>query len=155
MKLVKTSQMSYADAAKLLDKRLKEMKGAQNMPDIKQAEVYNHLDVSAAINVQHPGIRIDNDSEIQHNVPGAAFEIYKKSVKSGDGVWSPFKRLVFFGKFKIVKQADRSSTIVPVYDPGANKLSIFNTVITISGGQDLVERATSTINFSSVPQMFD
>ena len=155
MKLVKTSQMSYADAAKLLDKRLKEMKGAQNMPDIKQAEVYNHLDVSAAINVQHPGIRIDNDSEIQHNVPGAAFEIYKKSVKSGDGVWSPFKRLVFFGKFNIVKQADHTSTIVPVYDSGANKLSIFNAVITISGGQDLVEQATGTINFSSVPQMFD
>lgn len=155
MKLVMAKKMTMDDASKKTNAKSTALQGNTPVPDIKQAEVYNHLDVLAKVNITSGDIRLDRNPEIQHNVPGAAFELYKRSVKDGDGYWSPFVKYVFFGKFNIVKNGNTITSITPVYGTGHNKLTIYNTMITVKGGQDLVDQAMNTINFGAVPAILN
>jgi hypothetical protein len=154
MKLVMAKKISSAEASKQVNANTDALKNTsqQGMPDIHQAEVYAHLDVAAKVNMQQSDIRTDG-GQLEQTVTGAAFELYKSSVKDGDGNWSPFVRYVGFGKFNIIKVGNQVKSIVPVYPPGANKLTLFNVVIEIKGGKDLIDTATRTINFAALPAM--
>lgn len=142
-------------------KRMNELSAQANagQPDLKQAEVYHHLDIKAVVNatsyygVNAGGRAYPASAVVQHNIPGAEFEIYTPSVKDSDGSWSPFKLEVFFGKFNIVRVGNQIKAINPVIPPGVNKLTILNTVISMAGGKDLVDAASHGMDFSSVPAM--
>jgi hypothetical protein len=154
-KLVVAKKMSSEEANRQVNAATKAISDSQKgVPDIHQAEVYAHLDVVAKVNVTYVGIKTEG-GQLQHNIAGAAFELYKPSVKDGDGNWSPFARYVGFGKFNIVKQGNVVKSIAPVYDTGANKLNLLNVIIEIKGGKELVETATSTINFAVVPALLN
>ncbi|WP_295794784.1 hypothetical protein [Mucilaginibacter sp.] len=153
-KLVIAKKMSSEEANRQVNAATKAINDSQTgVPDIHQAEVYAHLDVSARVNAQYADPQFYG--QLQHNVPGAAFEIYRPSVKYSDGNWSPFIKYIGFGKFNIVKAGDQVKSIAPVVTPGTNKLALFNVVIEIRGGKDLVETATSTINFAAVPALLN
>jgi hypothetical protein len=153
-KLVIAKKMSSEEANRQVNAATKAINDSQKgVPDIHQAEVYAHLDVSARVNQQYADPQFYG--QLQHNVPGAAFEVYRPSVKYSDGNWSPFVKYIGFGKFNIVKTGDQVKSIAPVVAPGTNKLALFNIVIEIRGGKDLVETATSTINFAAIPAMFN
>jgi len=153
-KLVIAKKLSQDEATRQVNAATKAINNSQkDVPDIHQAEVYAHLDVSAIVNAQHVDARMNG--QLQHNVAGAAFEVYKPSVKDGDGDWSPFTRYVGFGKFNIVKVGDQVKSITPVIEPGANKLTLYNVIIEIKGGKPLIDNATSTINFAVIPAMFN
>lgn len=155
LKLVAAKKLSNDEASKQINEKTKSMRGVDNTPDIHQAEVYSHLDVSAAVNIHDWWVSDMANAEIQHNVTGAAFEVYRPSMKDGDGNWVPFIKVVFYGKFNIVKTGNHISKIAAVTDPSTNKLTLFNAMIKISGGQGLVDQAMGIINFNSVPAMFD
>jgi len=154
-KLVIAKKMSSEEANRQVNAATKAINDSQKgVPDIHQAEVYAHLDVIAKVNVSAGEIRAEG-GQLQQTVAGAAFELYKPSVKDGDGNWSPFVRYVGFGKFNIIKQGGQVKSIVPVYEPNANKLTLFNVIIEIKGGKDLIDTATGTINFAAVPAMLN
>ncbi|MES2108691.1 MAG: hypothetical protein V4577_08090 [Bacteroidota bacterium] len=154
-KLVIAKKMTSEEANKQASAAMKSLENSQKGgPDIHQAEVYAHLDVYAKVNAQQSDVRTVG-GQLQHNVAGSAFELYKPSVKDGDGNWSPFTLYIGFGKFNIVKQDDQVRSIVPVYDPNAGKLALANVIIEIRGGKELVETATRTINFATIPAMFN
>ncbi|WP_428330567.1 hypothetical protein [Mucilaginibacter sp.] len=155
MKLVIARKITMDDATKKINARMTALQGGKPQADIKQAEVYNHLDVLAKVNVIGGDIYLDKTAEIQHNVPGAAFEIYKRSIRYDDGTWTPFVKYIFFGKFNIVRNGNTITAVTPVYGAGGNKLTIYNAVITVKGGKELVDQAMNTINFSAVPAMLN
>lgn len=154
-KLVIAKKMSSEEANRQVNAATKAINDSQKgVPDIHQAEVYAHLDVSAKVNVQQGNIRADG-AQLEQPAAGATFVCYKPSVKDGDGNWSPFIRYIGFGKFNIIKVGNQVKSIVPVYPQGANKLTLFNVIVEIRGGKELIDTATGTINFAAIPAMLN
>ncbi|MBA2250211.1 MAG: hypothetical protein H0W12_08465, partial [Chitinophagaceae bacterium] len=126
--------------------------------DIKKMEAENNLYISFIFNSSNntDGYLKLADKEktiVQHNIKGSAFEIYSPMMKDNDGSWLPNRMGIYFGKFttpvpgKVGAGWDAEATTA-VYPPNGNKLTIYNIIIKMEGGKDLIDKAIANIDFS-------
>lgn len=130
-------------------------------PDIKKDNMGSKLEIRVLINALHRGDAQSRITDsyyrpiIMHKIPGAAFEVDAPAVKDGDGTWLPNRHFIFFGKFNVVNSTTGIKSITPIYSATVNKLTVFNVVIMVEGGRDMVDKAIKNIDLSAIPPLID
>ncbi len=126
-------------------------------PDIKKLEVENNLYIYVYLNPDNTTLTDvkladKNNTAVQHKIKGAAFEIFSGQVKDTDDSWLANRYNIYFGKYttpvagKAGAGFDALNTKA-IYPVNGNKLSVYNIVIKIEGGRDLIDKAIANINF--------
>ncbi|MDN3582451.1 hypothetical protein [Mucilaginibacter flavus] len=157
--LFKAGKITADELNKTLNARSKQLQGP--MPDYKKMEADYKLKVSVIINAQHPetagrGVTgSDYAAVIKHTIPDAVFDVHVAEFKDSDGTWIPNKLYIYYGQFTIVPGNGSIKSITPVYAPAINKLSIFNIIVKIEGGNDLITKALANIDLTSLPTLLD
>ncbi len=131
--------------------------------DFKWMDMNSNLIIEVIINPNHTLeslVNAEHGSTVTatNKVPGAAFEITTSAYKDGDGEWNPNKCEIYIGKFTkpiLGKSLDgrQAEVTKPIVKPGANKLGIYNVVIRMKGGKDLIDQALTTINYSALQEL--
>jgi|GEM_PF-2827068 len=99
-----------------------------------------------------------NKTIVQHNISGAAFEIFSPSAKDDDGTYMLNKKFIYFGKFttpvngKSTGGFDAKVTKA-IYPENGNKLSVYNIIIRLEGSADMIEKAVANINFEALEKL--
>lgn len=154
-------------AAKKIDQKQyeKEMAGlqanlTQGQPDLKKAEVEHHLYIKILINPDDKESMLvklvdKNKVSVQHNINGAAFEIFSPQNKDGSSDWIANRLNIYFGKYtapalgKSGGGFDAEITNA-IYPANTNKLWVYNVIIRMEGAKDLIDKAIANIDFSTI-----
>lgn len=131
--------------------------------DIKKLEAENNLYIHVIINSSNNDdgyLKLADKAKtvVQHNIKGSAFEIYSPMIKDNDGSWLPNRMGIYFGKFtppvpgKVGAGWDAEATTA-VYPPNGNKLTIYNIIIKMEGGKDLIDKAIANIDFTALQEL--
>ena len=132
-------------------------------PDLKKEEIDHSLNISVFLNPDNAEsmlMKVSDRSKtvVQHNIKGAAFEIYSPMMKDNDGSWLSNKMFVYFGKFS-TPVAGKSGggfdaeTTKAIYPLNANKLSVYSIIIRLEGSKDLIDKAIANIDFDSLQSL--
>jgi hypothetical protein len=131
-------------------------------PDLKKMEVEDNLYLTVSVNptsMDESNLRLTDKSKtlVQHNVKGAVYEIFCPQKKDDDGNWTGNKEAVYLGKFLppvITKSGyDDIANTKAVYPPNANKLSVFDIIIKMEGGRDMIDKALANIDFNALLEL--
>lgn len=136
---------------------------AGNSPDIKKLEAENNLYLTIIFNPDNKTetdlkLADKNKTVITHNVKGAAFEIFSPIAKDGDGDWVNSRQGIYFGKFSAPANANNGvgfdvKTTNAGYPANGNKLSVYDIIIKMEGGKDLMDRAIANIDFTALQNL--
>jgi hypothetical protein len=136
---------------------------SSNGPDIKKLEAENNLYVTVIFNPDNKtetDIKLadKNKTVVTHNIKGAAFEIFSPIKKDDDGSWINSRQAIYFGKFSAPANANNGvgfdvKTTNATYPANANKLSIYNIIIKMEGGKDLMDKAIANIDFTALQSL--
>ena len=90
---------------------------------------------------------------VQHNIKGAAFEIYSPQVKDSDGSWLGNRMSIYFGKFTAPVPGKSgggfdAEITQALYPANGNKLTIYNIIVKLDGGKPLMDKALANIDFT-------
>ena len=132
-------------------------------PDLKKLEAENNLYIIIIINATNKTqtdlkLADKNNTLVTHNIKGAAFEIFSPIVKDNDGSWLSSKEGIYFGKFTSPVSGNNGSgfdikTTTTTYPANANKLTIYNIIIKMQGGKDLIDKAIANIDFDALQSL--
>ena len=160
MKLYIAKKMSEADFEKF-SKSLADNPGM----DFKKAEIDHNLYLTVLINPNNREAMLLKMADkantlIQHNIKGSAFSIYSPAIKESDGDWITNKMYIYLGQFS--NPADGKSAggydakiVNAVYPVTGNKLTIYNIIIKLEGGEGLIDKAVANIDFSALLQLIN
>ncbi len=159
--LLKANKITAQQQQKIMLEAMQKMSTA--MPDIKQIEMEGGVKIKVIINTLYADeagrhvIGEDYRPVMRHTVPGSSFDIYVPAHHDGDGSWTPNKLYIYYGKFNVVNSglANGIKSITPVYAPNVNKLTVFNVMIMIEGGNDLIQKVLANIDLKNIPQLID
>jgi hypothetical protein len=162
-KLLKEGKITATQQQKIMIDVMQ--KASTNMPDLKQIEMLGGLKVKVIINslsAAEAGRGVTGEDYrpvVRHTIPGAAFDIYTPAFKQQEGSWSPNKVYIYYGSFNIGKSGlsggNGIKSITPAYAPTVNKLAVFNVILMVEGGNDLIEKALANIDLKYIPQLID
>ncbi|MFP5040915.1 hypothetical protein [Parasediminibacterium sp. JCM 36343] len=132
----------------------------QNAPDLKKLEAESNLYLTVIINPSNnteTELKLaDKDKTVvTHAINGAAFEIYSPIIKEDDGNWTKSRCAIYLGKFTNPLMGKSgggfdAETTNAVYPANANKLTVYNIIIKMEGGKDLMDKAVANIDFSAL-----
>ncbi|MEI9957112.1 MAG: hypothetical protein WDM90_12600 [Ferruginibacter sp.] len=132
-------------------------------PDMKKLEAENNLYITIIINATNKTetdlkLADKNNTVVTHNVKGAAFEIYSPMIKDNDGSWLNSREGIYFGKFTAPVSGNNGpgfniKSTTTTYPPNANKLSVYNIIIKMQGGKDLIDKAIANIDFNALQSL--
>jgi hypothetical protein len=155
-KLMEAKQITMEQYTKAVTAALTSI--STNSPDIKKLEAENNLYITIIFN---PDNRTETDLKladknktvITHHIKEAAFEIFSPLLKDNDGSWIKSRQAIYFGKFSSPVNAINGAgfnvkSTNATYPVNANKLSIYNIIIKMEGGKDLMDKAIANIDFS-------
>ena len=136
---------------------------AGNSPDIKKLEAENNLYLTIIFNPDNKTetdlkLADKNKTVVTHNIQGATFEIFSPIKKDDDGSWINSRQAIYFGKFSTPGNANNGvgfdvKTTNASYPANGNKLSIYNIIIKMEGGKDLMEKAIANIDFNALQEL--
>ena len=131
--------------------------------DLKKMEAEYNLYVHIIINANNATdsylkLADRGKTVIQHNITGSAFEVYSPLVKDGDGSWLASRMGIYFGKFTapaMNKPGDGYDTekTLAMYPADGNKLTIYNIIIKMEGGKELMDKAIANIDFTALQNL--
>lgn len=160
-KLAATKKITMEQYSKALTESITSISG--NSPDIKKLEAENNLYLTIIINATNKTetdlkLADKNKTIVTHNIKGAAFEIFSPMAKDGDGDWLSSKEGIYFGKFSAPVSGNNGpgfdiKTTTTTYPPNANKLSVYNIIIKMQGGKDLIDKAIANIDFDALQSL--
>lgn len=158
LKQVEAKKITMEQYNKGLQESMAKMSG--NAPDINKLEAENNLHLSIVVNASNKTetelkLADKNNTVVTHNIKGATFEIFSPEIKKSDGSWLNNRFNIYFGKFTAPVlgksgggfDAETTNTIYPT---GGNKLTIYNVIIRMDGGKDLIDKAVANIDFNSI-----
>ena len=159
-----TQEQMFAKLKAYSDKNDAVIKAANsNAPDMKKAEMEHNVYISILFNssTAEDAILFLNDNNkavVQHNVKGAAFELFSPEIKDEDGNWTGNRLYVYLGKFTNPVLGKSLSgipaeTTKAIYPPNANKLSVYNIVIKMSGNKEMIDKATANMDFNALQEL--
>ena len=132
-------------------------------PDIKKLEVENSLYIYVILNPENSTgtdvkLADKNNTAVQHNIKGAAFEIFSGQIKENDGSWLSNRYNIYFGKYTRPMKGTagagfESLNTKAIYPATGNKLSLYNIVIKMEGAKDMIDKAVANINFSALQNL--
>lgn len=160
-KLAEAKKITIEQYSKAITEALTNISG--NAPDIKKLEAENNLYLTIifnAINKTETDLKLadKNKTVVTHTIKGAAFEIFSPLTKDGDGNWMSNKEGIYFGKFSMPANSNNGpgfdiKTTSTTYPANANKLSIYNIIIKMQGGKDLIDKAIANIDFAALQDL--
>lgn len=131
--------------------------------DFKQMDMEHNLTIEVFINPEGAEATLMKVSDkgrtiVQHKVSGAAFEIFSPAKKDSDGEWLVNKEFIYFGKFTAPVSGYSFAKFDALlskatYPANANKLSVYNIIIKLQGGKDLIDLAMANMDFAAVQQL--
>jgi hypothetical protein len=132
-------------------------------PDLKKLETEKNLYVTIIVNANNNdqlllNLADKNKTVILHTIKGAAFEVFSPTIKDGDGNWVSNREAIYLGKFsnpvkgKSIGGYDAITTNA-VYPVNGNKLTIYNIIIKMEGGKDLIDKAIANIDFAALQEL--
>jgi hypothetical protein len=134
-----------------------------NGPDLKKMETEKNLYVTVIVNANDNtqlllNLADKNKTVVLHNIKEAAFEVFSPTIKDGDGNWVSNREAIYLGKFSNPvkgKSIDGHDAIVTkaVYPANGNKLTIYNIIIKMEGGKDLIDKAITNIDFAALQEL--
>jgi hypothetical protein len=161
-KLLKAGKITALQQQKIMIEAMQ--KASTSMPDIKQIEMEGSVKIKVIINTIYGeasgGVTgEDYRPVIRHTIPGSSFDIYIPAHKNDDGSWMPNKDYIYYGKFNLTNSGLASGngikSITPVYAPTVNKVSVFNVMIMVEGGNDLIKKVLANVDLKNIPQLLD
>jgi hypothetical protein len=162
-KLVAAKKITMEQYSKAITEGLKSMSGNSSSPDIKELEAENNLYLTLIFNPDNKTetdlkLADKNKTVVTHNIKGAAFEIFSPITKDGDGNWVNSRQAIYFGKFSAPANANNGAgfdvkTTNASYPANGNKLSIYNIIIKMEGGKDLMDKAIANIDFNALQEL--
>ena len=131
--------------------------------DLKKMEAEYNLYVHIIINADNATdsyLKLADRGKtiIQHNIKGTAFEVYSPLAKESDGSWLASRMGIYFGKFTaplMNKPGDGYDTerTMAIYPADGNKLTVYNIIIKMEGGKDLMDKAIANIDFTALQNL--
>jgi hypothetical protein len=160
-KLMLAKKITMDEYGKALTASMTNLNG--NAPDIKRLEAENNLYITIIINATNKTqtdlkLADKNKTVVTHSINGAAFEIFSPLVKDGDGDWISSKEGIYFGKFSPPLSGNNGpgfdvKTTTTSYPANANKLTVYNIIIKMEGGKDLIDKAIANIDFKTLQDL--
>jgi len=160
-KLMAAKKITMEQYGKALTEAMTNLNG--NAPDIKKLEAENNLYITIIFNASNKTetdlkLADKNKTIVTHNIKGAAFEIYSPIAKDSDGDWMSSKEGIYFGKFTPPVSGNNGpgfdiKATSTSYPPNANKLTIYNIIIKMQGGKDLIDKAIANIDFNALQDL--
>lgn len=160
-KLASAKKITMEQYMKAAQEAMTNMSG--NSPDIKKLEAENNLYLTIIFNPDNKTetdlkLADKNKTVVTHNIKGAAFEIFSPIAKDGDGNWVNSRQAIYFGKFSAPGNANSGvgfdvKTTNAGYPVNGNKLSIYNIIIKMEGGKDLMDKAIANIDFNALQEL--
>jgi hypothetical protein len=138
----------------------KTVASGNNNIDLKKLEAENNLYIHIIINPENKtetDLKIDDNNKavITHKVKGAAFEIFAPLFKDGDGDWVNSRQAIYFGKFSAPIKVSGAENTNCTYPPNANKLGVYNIIIKMEGGKELMDKAIANIDFDALQNLIN
>jgi hypothetical protein len=137
--------------------------GGSTGTDIKKLEAENNLYITVIINATNKTetdlkLADKNNTVVTHNIKGAAFEIYSPQIKDTDGSWLNCREGIYFGKFTAPVSGNNGpgfniKSTTTTYPPNANKLSVYNIIIKMQGGKDLMDKAIANMDLDALQSL--
>jgi hypothetical protein len=134
-----------------------------SQPDIKKMESEKNLYLTIIFNASNKEetlLKLGDKAKttILHNIKGAAFEIFSPTIKDNDGSWIANREAIYFGKFSNPVMGRSGGgfdamTTNAVYPANGNKLTIYNIIIKMEGGKDLIDKAITNIDFAALQEL--
>ncbi len=160
-KLAEAKKITMEQYTKAVTEALTSM--SSNSPDIKKLEAENNLYITLIFN---PGNKTETDLKladksktvVTHNIKGTAFEIFSPMIKDSDGSWLSNRQAIYFGNFSAPANANNGAgfdvkTTNAAYPANVNNLSIYNIIIKMEGGKDLMDKAIANIDFTALQNL--
>jgi hypothetical protein len=97
----------------------------------------------------------NNKAVITHNIKGAAFETFVPLFKDGDGNWVNSRQAIYLGKFSAPVKTSGAESTNCTYPANANKLGVYNIIIKMEGGKDLMDKAIANIDFDALQNLIN
>jgi hypothetical protein len=160
-KLMAAKKITMEQYSKAVTAALTSM--SSNRPDLKKLEAENNLYIIIIFNPENktetdlkPADK--NKTVVTHNIKEAAFEIFSPIIKDGDDSWINNRQAIYFGKFSTPANANNGvgfdvKTSNASYPANANKLSIYNIIIKMEGGKNLMDKAIANIDFTALQNL--
>ncbi|MEP6748995.1 MAG: hypothetical protein ABJB86_14785 [Bacteroidota bacterium] len=132
-------------------------------PDYKKMEMNHNLYLQVIINPDNRETMLmklgdKNNTKIQHNVKGSAYEVFTGQLKESDGSWISNKLYVYIGKFD-APVAGKSGggydaeISTAIYPPNGNKLGVYSIIIKMEGDKDMADKAIANIDFDILEKL--
>jgi hypothetical protein len=160
-KLMESKKITTEQYSKAVTVTLTNISG--NSPDIKKLEAENNLYITVIFNPDNKTetdlkLADKNKTVVTHNIKGVAFEIFSPLLKDDDGSWINSRQAIYFGKFSAPVNANNGTgfnvkSTNASYPVNANKLSIYNIIIKMEGGKDLMDKAIANIDFTALQNL--
>lgn len=160
-KLMEAKKITMEQYSKAATATLTSM--SSNSPDIKKLEAENNLYICLIFNPDNKTetdlkLADKNKTVVTHSIKEAAFEIFSPILKDNDGSWINSRQAIYFGKFSAPVNGNNGSgfdvkTTNATYPVNGNKLSIYNIVIKMEGGKDLMDKAIANIDFTALQDL--
>ncbi len=163
MKLLQAKKISYeafGNATKALADNPDVVKANA---DFKLTQMETNLNVTVLINpVDNEALLVKLGDKahtvVQHNIPGAAFEIFSPGAKDSDGDWIPHRMNIYVGKYSKPVPGPSgggydAELVKAMYPAKGNKLTVYNVVVRLEGGKALLDKAVASINFEALLQL--
>ena len=160
-KLVAAKKISMEEYSKAAQNAMKRM--SSGSPDIKKLEAENNLYISVILNPDNSSgtdvkLADKNNTAVQHKISGAAFEIFSGQVKDNDDSWLSNRYNIYFGKYTVPVKGTAGAGFdalktKAIYPLNGNKLSVYNIVIKMEGGKDLIDKAMANIDFGALQSL--
>ena len=146
------------------NKALKDFGDGMNTgaPDLKKMEVEDNLYLEVIINpttldVLKQNLTDKSKTVVQHNVKGAEYDIFCPLKKDDDGNWKGNMESVYLGKFlpPVITRSGYEDVVntKALYPPNGNKLSVYNIIIKMVGGRDMIDKALANIDFKAFQEL--
>ena len=160
-KLMEAKRISYEEYGKALAYYMSNMNSG--MPDLKKLEAESNLYIGVIFNVSDKEtalVKLEDKSKVAilHDIKGSSFEIFSPMAKDNDGDWVSNRKNIYFGKFTPPVTGKSgggfdAETTNPIYPANGNKLTIYNIIIKMEGGKDLMDAAIAHIDFTALQDL--
>ena len=134
-----------------------------NNDAFEKAKVDTYLSIEVLLNPDNAEMMLmkvsdKNKTTVEHNIKGAAFEIFSPMLKDNDGTYLLNKKFLYFGKFTPPVNGKSgggydAKVTKAIYPVNGNKLSVYNIIIRMEGSRDMMDKAISNIDFSALQQL--
>ena len=163
MKLYTAKKITPEQFSKSIDNLSKNPAVLATADEFKRKEMELNLTVKVIINPSSKEIELlkladKSRTAVQHNIKGAAFEIYSPQIKESDGSWLGNRMNVYFGKFTAPVPGKSgggfdAELTQALYPANGNKLTIYNIIVRLDGGKPLMDKALANIDFGQLTSL--